>query len=165
MASPSTTSEHRPRIQATEIAGTLRDPLVRPLSTGDGEQITYHWATEDNRHTFLYASFRRDPSHAVELASTNVDSEDVRGQGDAIWSFLGRTLQDRSNKTGVRIIHEVHPNGYSRRLPEADPRYLTLDQGQTFLGLYEPQPNEQTHGAQVSHALGAVSVPPPEQHA
>lgn len=163
MTAPNTTTEHSARPQATEIAGTLHEPLVRRLSTGDGEQITYHWGTEDNRHTYVHLTLRRHPNQPVELATTNVDSEDVKGQGNALWTFVGDTLQARSDERGVGIIHEVHPNDYSRRLPEADPRYITLDEGQTFLGLYVPRPPEQA-GHAAPHALGVLSVPQPGGH-
>jgi hypothetical protein len=149
------------RAQATEIAGTLKTPLVRELATGDGEQVTYHWATEDGRHTFAYLTFRRAPDHAAEMASSNIDSEDVRGQGNALWNFVGNAIQGRSNDQAIPIIHEVKPNDYSRRLPESDPRYVTVDNGQTYLGLYRPElPKQPGHDA-TTHALGTLSVPSP----
>jgi len=127
-----------------QILGTLKEPFVQPLLGGNGISATYHWETKDQRHTFLHLIISKRPDKRFGIARTNIDSEEVKGQGDALWTFLRKKIQEYSNRglTGndpFPIIHEVRANKHSVRLPSSDSRYIQSDDRMTFYGLYLPE--------------------------
>lgn len=103
--------------------------------------ISYHWETPDDKHTYLHLTPRKSPDEPFAIAHANMDSEDIRGQGDALWSFLSTQLQDVSNRGNFTVYHDVDTNNYSRRLPEADPRYEEVGENK-YRGAYNPVPQE-----------------------
>jgi hypothetical protein len=122
-----------------QIEGTLQEPLTVPLGNGEGFLITYHWESEEGEHTFLHLTVRHHPGSPFAIARSNIDSEEIRGQGDALWTFLGNSLQEMSTTQDMNIVHEVHANEHSLRLPAEDPRYHPSPDGTAFLGIYSPQ--------------------------
>lgn len=126
------------------VLGSLREPVIEPLAFSQGIFATYHWETEDGAHTFLYLTLSMDPDRGFAIARTNIDSEEVKGQGDALWGYIGATLQDFSNRgflglSPCPIIHEVTPNEHSQRLPISDPGYTPTPDGMKFRGLFLPE--------------------------
>jgi hypothetical protein len=124
-----------------EIEGILQEPRICPAGPV-GLSISYHWETADNRHTYLHLLLNKSPDDQFGLARANIDSEDIRGQGGALWVFLGDQLQALSDRSNFPIIHRVKPNDYSRHFPEADPRYVQASERE-FYGVYTPNPVEQ----------------------
>lgn len=126
-----------------QVAGKLRTPITMPLAWSEGIQTTYHWEAEDDRSIFVHLKLAKVDGSDFYVARTNIDSAEVRGQGEALWSFIGATLQEYSDagvgKSGpTPIIHAVHANEYSQRLPETDPRYTPTVDDYTYQGIYLP---------------------------
>lgn len=125
------------------ITGTLKEPLVHRFS--DGMQISYHWEGPGDKQTFLYLTIRKDPKKNIGVAQSNFDSEDVKGQGDSLWIFLKKRIQEFSNKgigdnKSMQIIHKVDTNEYSRRLPESDPQYTQSEKDDNvFYCIFSPE--------------------------
>lgn len=128
-------------LEPAPVQGTLREPIIERSPAG-GVSATYHWEAPAG-HTFLYLNFTSFPSEGLAVARSNVDSDDIRGQGDALWAFLDSRLQEFSDQgllgnDPCPIVHEVVPNDYSRRLPAADPRYIESDDRTKYYGFYLP---------------------------
>jgi len=52
------------------------------------------------------------------LVQSNIDSSEVKGQGDKLWYFMTKKITQISqsgilDKEILPILHEVHPNEYS----------------------------------------------------
>lgn len=133
-------------VDTSAIAGELVS--IRPDETQSGINYSLHWKTSDDRHTFLTIVITKNANGSYITARESIDSEEIRGQGDTLWNILTQSLQllaSRGFKPGeppTRILHEVHTNDYSRRLPMQDPRYTQSPTDPTvFYGAYLPQPN------------------------
>jgi hypothetical protein len=137
-----TTPIHETQTEQAEpkIAGVLREPIVQSIGP-DQLSVNYHWETPDDKHTYLHLLLRKSPDDPFGVAHANIDSSDVKGQGDALWDFLGDQLQDVSDRGHFPVYHDVNANDYSRRLPEADPRYVRIDENR-YRGVFTPTPRE-----------------------
>jgi hypothetical protein len=122
------------------IAGVLREPLVLPNGP-DQLNISYHWETDDDRHTYLYIHLHKLPEEQFVVARVNIDSEEIKGQGDALWTFIGEQLQAVSDRGNLTVYDEIDTNPYSRRFPENDPKYVKVDEDK-YVGTYTPTPQD-----------------------
>lgn len=133
-------TETLPQKEVPQIEGVLREPILQPI--GDDQlSISYHWEASDDRHTYLNLLLRKSPDDPYGVVHTNIDSEDIKGQGDALWTFIGDQVQKLSNQGNFVIRDEVDVNDYSRRLPATDPRYVQVAENK-YVGVYTPQAHQ-----------------------
>jgi|GEM_PF-5602254 len=131
-----TTLKEREKTEPPEVAGTLGEPVVQQLSP-DQLLVNYNWRTLNDKNIYLHLVLQKSPDSKVGVAHTNFDSEEVRGQGSALWRFAGSQLQAMSDQGNFPIIHEVDTHEFSRHLPMSDPRYHQVTENQ-FRGVFEP---------------------------
>lgn len=106
-------------------------PKVSDKKKPGAYNISYHWALEDGRHIFLYVFFSLkldSDNKPYLLAKTNIDSEDVRGQGAHIIKFLTNELMKINQKgyksmNAMRIIHMAQPNEHAEKYFVDNPDY------------------------------------------
>lgn len=130
----------------TEPSYVTNTPKIRDVVTGDSMIRTYMWETPNNdKKIFLYLTLNLSQSNQNEYyfkAGANLDSSDIKGQGNYLWGFLKSQLnliaQNGINDVPpIPVLHEVHPNKFSLKIVEKDPDYVKKDN--LFYHLYNPQ--------------------------
>jgi len=126
-----------------EPSKSLSDPQERIDQVDqDCFIVSYHWTNEQNQHTFLYLNFTKKTlaDGQIFLVQSNVDSSEVKGQGQQLWLFMVDKI-DQIAKKGINnqpplpIVLEIHPNQYSRHLVESQANFHK--KGDTYYGLFQ----------------------------
>lgn len=112
-------------------------PTLNDLLKSSGYNLFYHWKLPDNRDIFLYIFLNEkvdENGNSYIEAKSNLDSQDVRGQGRHLWNFLLKTLSYIA-KHGYKglasqpVQHIANPNEFALEIVKNSPGYTEKNGG------------------------------------
>lgn len=114
-------------------------PSCTDILKPNGYNLSYHWQLQDGRSIYLYIFLNimeNNEGQTYILAKTNLDSEEVRGQGLYLWNFLQRKLTEISHAGYKQIskqtlLHIAKPNEYAEKIVRSTKGY-TEKEGSFF---------------------------------